>query len=233
VPVPGVKLSQVIGRIDIEGKSGSLHYRRVQTELSRAVQVPRETIRSEREIEGDRRIEAQTIGPLPVAVRRERYRMRRYCACKLSEILRAQQRQIAGNRQHAGGAQLAQRALRLPQGLVQPSGSALEAPRRSTPRRFADLSQRCRFAPGSFEQTSDRGDVDHGMNLDTSGVVIGRLEDLDRVLKQGTEPERRAAALALHASRDPVAAALLQRSPDLAQAAANGKLNWQQFATAA
>jgi hypothetical protein len=71
------------------------------------------------------------------------------------------------------------------------------------------------------------------MNLDTSGVVIGRLEDLDRVLKQGTEPERRAAALALHASRDPVAAALLQRSPDLAQAAANGKLNWQQFATAA
>ena len=123
--MPGVKLSQVIGRIDIEGKSGSLHYRRVQTELSRAVQVPRETIRSEREIEGDRRIEAQTIGPLPVAVRRERYRMRRYCACKLSEILRAQQRQIAGNRHHAGGAQLAERALRLPQGFVQPSGSAL------------------------------------------------------------------------------------------------------------
>jgi len=64
-----VKLSQVIGRIDIEGKSNSLHYRRVQTESSRAVQVPRETIRSEREIEGHRRIEAQTIGSLPVAVR--------------------------------------------------------------------------------------------------------------------------------------------------------------------
>ena len=59
------------------------------------------------------------------------------------------------------------------------------------------------------------------------------LQDLDRVLKQGTEPERDAAALALHASRDPAARALLQGAPELARAAASGKLNWQRVAPAA
>lgn len=59
------------------------------------------------------------------------------------------------------------------------------------------------------------------------------LQDLGKVLEQGTDPERRAAALALHASRDPAAAALLRRSPELARAAAAGELSWQQLATAA
>jgi hypothetical protein len=61
----------------------------------------------------------------------------------------------------------------------------------------------------------------------------GMLQDLEKVLRQGTEPERKAAALALHAARDPAAAAVLKRSPELAQAAANGTLSWMQFAAAA
>jgi len=59
------------------------------------------------------------------------------------------------------------------------------------------------------------------------------LQDLEKVLGQGTEPERKAAALALHASRDPAAAALLRHSPDLARAAAAGELNWQNLAITA
>ena len=59
------------------------------------------------------------------------------------------------------------------------------------------------------------------------------LQDLEKVLGQGTEPERKAAALALHASRDPAAAALLRHSPELARAAAAGELNWQNLAITA
>jgi hypothetical protein len=53
------------------------------------------------------------------------------------------------------------------------------------------------------------------------------LQDLEKVLKQGTEPERKAAALALRASPDASAAALLQRDPALARLAGEGKLTWE------
>lgn len=52
------------------------------------------------------------------------------------------------------------------------------------------------------------------------------VQDLEKVLKQGTEPERKAAALALRASPDPAAAAALQRDPGLARLATEGKLSW-------
>jgi hypothetical protein len=58
------------------------------------------------------------------------------------------------------------------------------------------------------------------------------LKDLERVLQQGTEPERKAAALALRASPDPAAAGLLQREPVLAAAAASGAITWEQLAAA-
>jgi hypothetical protein len=54
------------------------------------------------------------------------------------------------------------------------------------------------------------------------------LQDLERVLKKGTEQERAAAALALHSSPDPAAARLLQSNADLAKSAANGELNWER-----
>jgi hypothetical protein len=54
------------------------------------------------------------------------------------------------------------------------------------------------------------------------------LQDLEKVLKQGTAPERNAAALALRASPDSGATALLQRDPDLAKLVASGKLSWEQ-----
>jgi hypothetical protein len=53
------------------------------------------------------------------------------------------------------------------------------------------------------------------------------LKDLERVLKEGTDPERRAAALALRASPDSAASALLQRDPTLAKAVAGGELTWE------
>jgi hypothetical protein len=59
------------------------------------------------------------------------------------------------------------------------------------------------------------------------------LQDLDKVLKQGTAPERSAAALALRASPDSGAAALLQRDPDLAKLVASGKLTWEQVTATA
>jgi hypothetical protein len=55
------------------------------------------------------------------------------------------------------------------------------------------------------------------------------LQDLERVLKQGTEPERKAAALALRASPDASAAAVLQRDPGLARLAGEGKLTWDSL----
>ena len=53
------------------------------------------------------------------------------------------------------------------------------------------------------------------------------LQDREKVLKQGTEPERKAVALALRASPDASAAALLQRDPGLARLAGEGKLTWE------
>ncbi|HTO44644.1 MAG TPA: EboA domain-containing protein [Burkholderiales bacterium] len=54
------------------------------------------------------------------------------------------------------------------------------------------------------------------------------LNDLERVLRSGTEPERRAAALALRASPDPAAGTLLQRDAALAKAVAGGELTWER-----
>jgi len=59
------------------------------------------------------------------------------------------------------------------------------------------------------------------------------LRDLERVLKQGTDPERKAAALALRASPDSAAGALLQREPALAKAVAGGELTWERVVAAA
>jgi hypothetical protein len=59
------------------------------------------------------------------------------------------------------------------------------------------------------------------------------LKDLERVLKEGTEPERRAAALALRASPDPGASSLLQRDAALAKAVAGGELTWERVVAAA
>jgi len=56
------------------------------------------------------------------------------------------------------------------------------------------------------------------------------LQDLEKVLKQGTEPERKAAVLALRASPDTSAAAVLQREPGLAKLAGEGKLSWEGIA---
>ena len=54
------------------------------------------------------------------------------------------------------------------------------------------------------------------------------LQDLERVLQKGTEQERSAAALALHASREPAAAALLERDPAMTKALARGDLGWER-----
>jgi hypothetical protein len=58
-------------------------------------------------------------------------------------------------------------------------------------------------------------------------AVGAALQDLEKVLKQGTEPERKAAALALRASPDASAATLLQRDPGLARLVGEGKLSWE------
>ena len=58
-------------------------------------------------------------------------------------------------------------------------------------------------------------------------AVGAALQDLEKVLKQGTEPERQAAALALRASPDGSAAAVLQRDPGLARLVGEGKLSWE------
>jgi hypothetical protein len=58
------------------------------------------------------------------------------------------------------------------------------------------------------------------------------VADLERVLKKGTDPERAAAALALHASSDPAAAGLLKADPALAKALAGGELTWERVAIA-
>ncbi len=56
------------------------------------------------------------------------------------------------------------------------------------------------------------------------------LEDLARVLRDGHEPEREAAVLALSASGHPAAKALLDEHRDLAAAAKSGRLTWAHFA---
>jgi hypothetical protein len=61
-------------------------------------------------------------------------------------------------------------------------------------------------------------------------AIGAALQDLEKVLKQGTEPERKAAALALRASPDASAAAVLQRDPGLAKLASEGKLSWDEIA---
>jgi hypothetical protein len=58
------------------------------------------------------------------------------------------------------------------------------------------------------------------------------LKDLERVLEDGTDPERSAAALALRASPDPAASTLLQRDAALAKAVAGGELTWARIVAA-
>lgn len=58
------------------------------------------------------------------------------------------------------------------------------------------------------------------------------LADLERVLETGDAGERQAAALALHASPDPSAQALLNLEQDMAAAIAAGKLDWDSLTPA-
>lgn len=55
------------------------------------------------------------------------------------------------------------------------------------------------------------------------------LADLQRVLREGGERERRAAALALHDCPKPEARAILEQAPNLAAAAADGRIAWKEF----
>ncbi len=61
----------------------------------------------------------------------------------------------------------------------------------------------------------------------------GAVEDLNRVLTKGTEPEKKAAALALASSDDPAAARTLAAHPALAGAVANKAISWQSLSVAA
>lgn len=58
------------------------------------------------------------------------------------------------------------------------------------------------------------------------------LDDLQRVLEQGTRPEQTAAMLALERSADARARDLMQTMPSLAAAASAGELNWKSLAVA-
>lgn len=57
------------------------------------------------------------------------------------------------------------------------------------------------------------------------------LSDLRRVLAEGSDMARQAAALALADSRHPGAAAALETAPDLAAAIASGRLTWTDIRT--
>jgi hypothetical protein len=59
------------------------------------------------------------------------------------------------------------------------------------------------------------------------------LADLGRVLEKGTEPERKAAALALSSSPDPAATGLLWAYPELSVAVSENRLSWQAIANPA
>lgn len=64
--------------------------------------------------------------------------------------------------------------------------------------------------------------------------VTGDLvDDLARILAKGSPPERRAAALALASSPDPIAAALLSSAPELSAAVAARTLSWQSLSPTA
>jgi hypothetical protein len=56
------------------------------------------------------------------------------------------------------------------------------------------------------------------------------LRDLARVLEKGTDPERKAAALALADSPDPAASGLLSAYPELSIAVKEHKVSWQTLA---
>jgi hypothetical protein len=58
------------------------------------------------------------------------------------------------------------------------------------------------------------------------------LRDLGRVLEKGTDPERKAAALALASSPDPAAIGLLRAYPELSSAVSENKVSWQTLAGA-
>lgn len=58
------------------------------------------------------------------------------------------------------------------------------------------------------------------------------LDDLAKVLQEGTEPERQAAALALVSSENPGAEALLDSVPEVASAARSGQVTWGMIAGA-
>lgn len=55
------------------------------------------------------------------------------------------------------------------------------------------------------------------------------LEDLKKILTQGTPAEKRAAALALTSCPDPRAAGILEAEPALAAAARDGSLTWEKL----
>ena len=59
------------------------------------------------------------------------------------------------------------------------------------------------------------------------------LRDLGRVLEKGTDPERKAAALALASSPDPAATGLLRAYPELSIAVSNSQVSWQTLAGSA
>ena len=59
------------------------------------------------------------------------------------------------------------------------------------------------------------------------------LRDLGRVLEKGTDPERKAAALALASSPDPAAIGLLRAYPELSSAVSENKVSWQTLAGSA
>ena len=58
------------------------------------------------------------------------------------------------------------------------------------------------------------------------------LDDLHRVLEQGSAVEQKAAMLALSQSPDPRARALMTQRPPLAEAVASGQLTWQSLVPA-
>jgi hypothetical protein len=58
------------------------------------------------------------------------------------------------------------------------------------------------------------------------------LNDLQRVLEQGTRTEQAAAMLALHHSPDTKAHALMQTLPSLSSVVTSGEFNWQSLAAA-
>lgn len=59
------------------------------------------------------------------------------------------------------------------------------------------------------------------------------LRDLGRVLENGTDPERKAAVLALTSSTDSAAMELLKAYPDVLAAVAEKRLSWQTLASTA